>query len=818
MKKIPLKFPGLALALLIATQGASRAELVARWSMNEGSGTIADSSGNNLTGTPTALAVTNNALVYGQSSVAAGSYGAITVTPADAAKFGSSIQFIRAGSGMFQIGNPAVIGNLASAGPAGAFTVMGWVNASIASSTNQRIFATGPSNGWGVGLSNVNQVIYTAFGVVDRRSTTPPSANNVWQHVAYVWNAGAIEVFVNGTSKFTATAGFNNETSTQFGIGGNGNGGDHFNGRMDELKIFNTALTASEIVAAAVPPAVSGPLLAAAPTINFNNNGAPQVFSIPFSNESSTDTLTVTSVTRSGVDEAFFTVDDFPESVAPGGTGSVEVAFSPASSGPYQIALQIASNDAVSPSRTVTMNVTVSDPIVAASTARVDFGDLAANPGPQTMAVTLTNQGGATPLLVFGVSFLGQGGNGLSIVSSPESIAPGESGQVVIGFDPASATGSFGDLLSIETNATNTPILTLPVVAKVAIDAAETPVTVVNAGFNAGGWNSVTGTSPQGWTNSLAATNGGGLYGQDGALTPGLTSVAAHFQSVLGYYEQNLSAGNAGLTAGKVDAITVAFDRLYRNDAVVNGHAMLRVSLWDKTNDVELAGRDLVFENPGLQTGNTFTPVALSLAYDASTLDAEEIALRITRIPPLVVGVNINQATLVIDNVSVAVDGEWEPADGYASWTVATGLDGTPGKENGVADDPDKDGVLNFDEFAFGGNPLSGGSGVLSAAAPADTTGDLQRELILTVAVRADAEFSNSPSPVGLAVGATYAIQGSFDLVGFDALVEGPLAEPVISATLPAVPPTGYKYVSFRLGGSNGLPSKGFLRASATGN
>jgi hypothetical protein len=818
MKKTPLKSLGLAMALLVATQGVSPASLVARWNMNEASGTIADSSGNNLTGTPTPLAVTNNALLYSQGSVTAGTYGSITVTPAEAARFGSSIQFVRSGSGMFQLGNPALIGDLASAGPTGAFTLMAWTNSSVAASTNQRIFATGPSNGWGAGLSNVDQVLFTAFGVVDRRSTNAPSKNNQWQHVAFVWNAGAIEVFINGASVYTATAGFNNETITQFGIGGNGNGGDHFNGRMDEVKIFNTAMTQAEIVAAAVPPAVDGPLLLVAPTLNVTNNGAAQVINIPFTNEGTTGDLTVSSVTPGGNDASYFTVNNFTASVAPGQSGNVEVSFAPNGTGTYQGTFQFATNDAVSQARTTTATVTVSDPVVSVAPARVDFGELAANPGAQTLSLTLTNGGGTSELFLSEVSFLGQGGNGFSVVSYPESIAPGASGQVVIGFNPGAVTGNFGDLLKVLTNAMNTPTLTVPVVAKVTLDAAETPVHVVNANFNAGGWNSNIGTAPQGWTSSLAAVPADGLYGQDGALTPGLTSVAAHFQSVLGYYEQNLSAVNTGLTAGKVDAITVAFDRFYRNDAVVNGHAMLRVSLWDKTNDVELTGRDLVFENPGLQAGNTFTPVALGLAYDASTHDAEEIALRISRIPPLVTNGNINQATLVIDNVTVAVDGDWVPAQGYASWIIATGLDGTAGKENGPADDPDKDGVLNFDEFAFGGNPLSGGSGILSAASPIDTTGDTQRELILTVAVRADAVFSNGPSPTGSAAGASYAIQGSVDLQQFIAVVEGPLETPVIPASLPAAPPEGYKYLSFRLGGSNGLSGKGFLRATATGN
>jgi len=78
--------------------------------------------------------------------------------------------------------------------------------------------------------------------------------------------------------------------------------------------------------------------------------------------------------------------------------------------------------------------------------------------------------------------------------------------------------------------------------------------------------------------------------------------------------------------------------------------------------------------------------------------------------------------------------------------------------------------------------------------------------------------FSGEPSPTGTAIGASYAIQGSVDLEQFTSAVEGPLAMAVVPASLPASPPAGYKYVSFRLGGSNGLPGKGFIRATATGN
>ncbi len=44
----------------------------------------------------------------------------------------------------------------------------------------------------------------------------------------------------------------------------------------------------------------------------------------------------------------------------------------------------------------------------------------------------------------------------------------------------------------------------------------------------------------------------------------------------------------------------------------------------------------------------------------------------------------------------------------------------------------------------------------------------------------------------------------------------GSLRKPVNPAGIPADPGSGYQYRSFSLGGSNGLPGKGFLRVKIT--
>ena len=56
-------------------------------------------------------------------------------------------------------------------------------------------------------------------------------------------------------------------------------------------------------------------------------------------------------------------------------------------------------------------------------------------------------------------------------------------------------------------------------------------------------------------------------------------------------------------------------------------------------------------------------------------------------------------------------------ASGFESWAALAGLDGTPGKEAGPADDPDQDGVPNLLEYILGGDPLTASAGILPVPA-----------------------------------------------------------------------------------------------------
>ena len=150
----------------------------------------------------------------------------------------------------------------------------------------------------------------------------------------------------------------------------------------------------------------------------------------------------------------------------------------------------------------------------------------------------------------------------------------------------------------------------------------------------------------------------------------------------------------------------------------------------------------------------------------------------------------------------------------YSLWAQSYGLD--PLTDGAPGFDKDGDGQINSVEFALGGSPVSGSDNarIYSLAADSDVDGDANKEAVLTIAVRTGTPaFSAGPSPTATQDGYTYTIEGSTTLGSFTTAVAPTTT--TVTTGLPAAP-TGYEYRSFSLSGSNGLPSKGFLRVLVT--
>lgn len=148
----------------------------------------------------------------------------------------------------------------------------------------------------------------------------------------------------------------------------------------------------------------------------------------------------------------------------------------------------------------------------------------------------------------------------------------------------------------------------------------------------------------------------------------------------------------------------------------------------------------------------------------------------------------------------------------YSVWAAGYGLnpltDGAPGF------DKDGDGQTNGVEYALGGSPISSSNNAKIYHLEADSSdAGSNKELLMTIAVRSGTPaFSplNGGLPTATHEGAIYTIQGSPDLAAFAGTVS--VVTTVVPPAPNATPPAGYEYRTFSLDGSDGLPSKGFLR------
>jgi glucose/arabinose dehydrogenase len=90
---------------------------------------------------------------------------------------------------------------------------------------------------------------------------------NTWTHLAATYDGGTVRMYVNGTEVGSRPGSGTVLTSTgALRIGGNSLWGEYFSGRIDEVRVYNRALTASEIqadmttpISDTTPPGISNP-------------------------------------------------------------------------------------------------------------------------------------------------------------------------------------------------------------------------------------------------------------------------------------------------------------------------------------------------------------------------------------------------------------------------------------------------------------------------------------------------------------------------------------------------------------------------------
>ncbi len=191
------------------------------WKFDEASGSLAtDASGNSNTGT-------------------------LVNTPARVAgKLGTGALLFSAASQQY-----ITVANSSSLnGPVRSITLAAWVNATDWSG-NRRILQKGNSDNQYRLLAECGVLKFHLNGVDTLIAPLPPTA--AWVHVAATWDGSMMIIYTNGVPQTSAGAGGTlATTSDPLAIArknGSGVAGDYFNGRLDDVRIYNRALSGLEI-------------------------------------------------------------------------------------------------------------------------------------------------------------------------------------------------------------------------------------------------------------------------------------------------------------------------------------------------------------------------------------------------------------------------------------------------------------------------------------------------------------------------------------------------------------------------------------------
>lgn len=208
------------------------AGLVAAYGFDEGSGmTVTDFSG-----------IQNDGTINGASWTASG-------------QFGGALQFDG-------VNDTVSVPDDDSLDLTTGMTIEAWIYPTATSGTRDVLIKEGSvdlynlyaRNGGGSPESNV------FVGGVNRVAVGAPLAVNTWVHLAGTYDGTTLRLFVNGAEAATQVVGGAIATSSgALRIGGNALWGEYFQGRIDEVRVYNRALSASEIQTDMNTPVASEP-------------------------------------------------------------------------------------------------------------------------------------------------------------------------------------------------------------------------------------------------------------------------------------------------------------------------------------------------------------------------------------------------------------------------------------------------------------------------------------------------------------------------------------------------------------------------------
>jgi chitodextrinase len=311
-----------------ATTLATISGLIAAYTFDEGTGTtVNDLSGHGNTGT-----IANT-------------------TWTSAGKFGNALLFNGSSS-------VVTVNDSSSLHLTNSMTLEAWVNPSTVTSAWRDVIYKGNDNYFLEGTSDRSSVpagggtFGSAGGLVVASSSL---VANTWAHLALTYDGAALRLYVNGVQVSSVAQTGSILTSTNpLQIGGDNIFGQYFAGTIDEVRIYNMALSQAQVQSDMGTPVGggSGPVVSLSPnTINFGNvptGTTSSAVPVTLSNVGSAP-LTINSIAISGGNVGDFAqTNNCGTSLAPGSC-TINVTFTPLTTGSRTSVLVVSDNAAGSP-------------------------------------------------------------------------------------------------------------------------------------------------------------------------------------------------------------------------------------------------------------------------------------------------------------------------------------------------------------------------------------------------------------------------------------------------------------------------------------
>jgi len=553
-----------------ATTPAVSSGLVAAFGFNEASGnTTTDVSGNANTGTLGSGVTWTTAGKYGGALAFNGTSGRVTVADA------TSLHL------------------------AGGATLEAWVKPSTVTAAWRDVVYK-PNDNYYLEATSKTGSRPAGGGTFGTTYGTAALAANAWTHLAVTYDRATVRLYVNGSqvSSLAATAAIASSTSP-LQIGGDGTYGQYFQGTIDEVRVYNRALSAAEIqtdmntaVGGTPPPDTTAPTVSI--TAPANNSAVAGTITV---SATASDNIAVAGV-QFLLDGASLGAED---TTSPYG---VSWSTASAASGPHTLSAR--ARDAAGNTATATaVSVTV-DNQPPAGTVVINGGATLTN----TTAVTLTLSATDAASAVTQMRFSNDG----TTYSAAETYAPSRVWTMATADGTKTVYVQFKDAVgNWSAAATDTIVL----------DTTPPAISAVTAGGITAGAATIAWTTTEAATSQVEygkTTSYGSLTALDATL---VTSHAVTLASLAAQTSYNYrvrsrdAAGNERLGVNATFTTLASSDRTAPTvvvDFPANGAQLASIVTVtaDAADDVGVAGVQFLVDGVNAGTEDTVDPYAFS--------------------------------------------------------------------------------------------------------------------------------------------------------------------------------------------------------------